>query len=128
MLILSLTGLCFIFIFNFVFWYIFGYKHYWFFELMHFLGGFFVAMLLYNFLHSAVAILAGVGAVTIIWEGLEVLVAKIRTTSKFIKKEFKQKDITPKFGDTFLDVILNFIGAILFIFLNRGVVFDIILK
>src|SRR3990167_1862362 len=48
MLIFSLFGLTGLFIINILFgmYYGFGTRHYWFFELEHFLGGFFVAMFL----------------------------------------------------------------------------------
>jgi hypothetical protein len=85
----------------------FGFRHYWFFELEHFLGGFFVAMFLSNFTDSAVLIFIGLAAVTFLWEFAEYLIARFRKTA------------APGWKDTMLDIFLNFLGATIFILLKN---------
>ena len=105
MLIFSLFGLTGLFIINILFgmYYGFGTRHYWFFELEHFLGGFFVAMFLSIFLNSIIAIFVGLTVITVIWETTEYLIAQFN------------KKIIPSWKDTLLDIFLNFIGATVFI-------------
>ena len=99
-------------------YYKFGVRHSWFFETMHFLGGFFVAMFFSNFTSSTYLILAYLCIVIFLWELMEILNARIPLLTKFIKKTIKLKleDITPKWRDTVLDIILDFAGALLFIY------------
>ena len=117
-LILSISGLIGIFILNIVVGLLlgFGRKHYWFFELLHFLGGFFVAMFFANFFSSRASILLGLTAVTLLWELMEYLIAKIPTLSRRFQKTFRTGDTKYDLKDTILDVFLNFVGALLFIF------------
>ena len=116
MLVISVIALVCIFFLNVSFgmYYGFGNRHYWFFEILHFLGGFFVAMFFSNFFRSAIFIFTGLGIVTILWESTEILIAKIPVLSNFVKKKLRQKDVKPKLSDTILDIILNFTGAIVF--------------
>ena len=97
-------------------YYRFGYRHYWFFESLHFLGGFFVASFFSNFFNSSVWILIGLSIVVFLWESAEVLVAKIPVSARYLRKTFKQKDAMPKLWDTVLDITLDFIGALIFIY------------
>ena len=116
--IIALTGL---FIINVVFGmhYGFGFKHYWFFETLHFLGGFFLAMFLANFTYSKILIFIGIAIVSFLWEFAEYLLGKIPKLSSGFKKPFDLKkniNLQPKWPDTFLDVILNFAGAAVFVY------------
>ncbi len=115
MLIASVIILVGIFILNIVvgMYYKFGVKHYWFFEMEHFLGGFFVAMLLYNFTHVWWKILLGLAAISFVWELAEYLLVKIKPLSKLFRREFHSKP-EYKLGDTILDIFLNFTGALVF--------------
>lgn len=118
MLILSLIILVIIFILNITvgMYYRFGIRHYWFFETLHFLGGFFVVMFLSNFFQSTTLILTGLGTVIFLWESAEILIAKIPSFAEYVKKILKLKDITPSWRDTILDVVLDFAGALTFIY------------
>lgn len=100
-------------------YYGFGVRHYWFFQTLHFLGGFFVAMFLSGFFQSAGLILAGLGIVTILWESTELLIPKIPAMSRYMKSKFQLKNVNPEWKDTVFDVILNFSGAILFIYVFK---------
>ncbi|MDP3004192.1 MAG: hypothetical protein Q8N43_01655 [Candidatus Azambacteria bacterium] len=121
MLITSLLGLIIIFTANIVFGmrYGFGFRHYWFFELLHFWGGFFVAMFLANFINSYILIFVGLTIVSFLWEISEYLIGRNSKLSGGIKKTFGLKDnvnLQPKWQDTILDVILNFAGATVFVY------------
>ena len=119
MLVISLITLVAIFVLDVVFgmYYKFGYRHYWFFEMLHFVAGLFMAMFLSNFFRSNATVLIGVGVVVFLWELAEYLIAKTPRTAKYIKKEFKRKNITPEWKDTVLDIVLDFAGALVFIYL-----------
>lgn len=115
MFTLSLLTLISIFVINLVFgmYYGFGKRHYWFYEMLHFLGGFFVTMFLYNFTDSWQMIFLVLAVISFIWELIEYLLVKIQFLSKFVSKKFHAK---PEFklGDTVLDLFLNFTGALIF--------------
>ena len=117
MFIFSIFGLIYIFIINILFgmYYGFGTRHYWFLETEHFLGGFFVAMFLYNFTGSIVLILIGLAIITFLWELSEYLIARFRKSANYIKREFHIKNVNPRWKDTVLDIVLNFLGAAIFI-------------
>lgn len=110
MLTTSVLGLSGIFTLNILFgmYYGFGFRHYWFFELEHFFGGFFVAMFLMNFTDSVILIFAWLAIITFLWELTEYLIFKFRKSAK----------LNPGWKDTILDIILNFSGAAVFIFIN----------
>ncbi len=120
MLIFSIFGLVGLFIINILFgvYYGFGIRHYWFFELEHFLGGFFVAIFLSNFTNSTVLIFIGLAAITFLWEFTEYLIARRRKSADYMKKTFKVKDVNPRWKDTMLDIFLNFLGAAIYILLK----------
>jgi len=117
-LLLSIVGLLSLFILNLVFGikYGFGFRHYWFFEILHFLGGFFVAMFLVNFTNSVASIFIGLAVITFLWELVEYLIACFRKSADYMKKTFKVKNINPGWKDTILDIILNFTGAAVFVY------------
>ncbi len=117
MLIFSIFGLAGLFTINILFgiYYGFGARHYWFFEVEHFLSGFFVAMFLSNFTNSAVLIFIGLAVVTFLWELAEYLIARFRKSEKYMKKTFHIKSVDPEWKDTVLDIFLNFLGAAIFI-------------
>ena len=122
MLTISLFVLAVIFILNVVLgmYFKFGYRHYWFFEILHFLGGFFVVMFFSSFFQSTALILVCLGFVVFLWELVEYLVVKIPRFAMFFKKTFKQKNVTyGGWKDTALDIVLDFAGAGLFLYLIK---------
>lgn len=117
MFVISIIVLIILFIINLLFGtkYGFGFRHYWFFELEHFLGGFFIAMFLANFTDSLILIFIGLGAVSFLWELTEYLIKRFKKSENFMKKTFDVKNVNPGWKDTILDIFLNFLGAIVFI-------------
>lgn len=122
-LILPISSLIGIFILNIVVGLFlgFGTKHYWFFEMLHFLGGFFMAMFLAGLSGSALFILLGLAIISIVWESVEYAVAKMPRPSGYLKRIFHLKSVKPKWKDTILDIALNFAGAALFLLLFPAV-------
>lgn len=121
MLLVSILGLSGLFILNLFFGikYGFGFRHYWFFETLHFLSGFFMAMFLANFTYSKILIFAGIAVASFFWEIAEYLIGKIPKLSAGFKKTFdlkKNMNLQPKWQDTTLDIILNFAGAAIFMY------------
>lgn len=115
----SATILLGIFILNLTvgIYYGFGVRHYWFFETLHFLGGFFVAMFFSSFFSSASWILIGLGIVSILWESAEFLMASVPALSRYVKKRFRLKSVDYEWMDGLFDLALNFTGAIMFLYL-----------
>lgn len=121
MLMASIIILAGLFILNLTFGikYGFGFSNYWFFETLHFLSGFFLAMFLANFTESKILIFAGIAIASFLWETAEYLLGRIPKLSARFRKTFDLKkniDIQPKWQDTILDVILNFTGAAVFVY------------
>lgn len=118
MLLISILALGIIFAANLTIgmYYGFDVRHYWFFEMLHFLGGFFMAMFFSSFFQSVVLILAGLAAVTFLWELAEFLIAKIPAASEYVERKFRLNSVDFEWKDTVLDIFLNFSGAVLFIY------------
>jgi len=121
MLLVSIASLLGVFILNLMLGikYGFGFRHYWFFESLHFLSGFFLAMFLSNFTDSKIFIFLGIATVSFLWEIAEYLIGKVPELSINFKKAFslkKNMNLQPKLQDTILDIILNFAGAVVFIY------------
>ncbi len=117
-MLIPIIFLAVIFILDLTFgmFYGFGFRHYWFFELLHFLGGFFVAMFLSSFIISKLFVLLGVAAISGAWESMEYVIAKILRLSEYLKLTFRQKSVMPEWKDTALDIVLNFAGALVFLY------------
>lgn len=117
MLIISIFSLLGLFILNILFgmYYGFGFRHYWFFELEHFLGGFFVAMFLMNFTDSIIFVFTGLAIITFLWELIEYLISRFQKSASYMKKTFAVKNLNPGWEDTVLDLVLGFLGATIFI-------------
>ncbi len=95
----------------------YGNKFYWFFELAHFLGGFFITMFLSNFLLENRSIIVFVVLIGILWEAGELVVNKNRKIQQFLINKFNyyiDRETTP--GIVF-DLLLDFIGAVFFLYL-----------
>lgn len=75
-----------------------------------------MAMFFSNFFESPTTILTSLGIIIFLWELVEYLMAKISRSAKYIKKTFGQKNITPGWKDTILDVFMDFAGAIAFLY------------
>jgi len=118
MFLISIAGLSGLFILDLTFGmkYGFGFRHYWFPELEHFLGGFFMAMFLSNFTNSTVLIFIGLAAITFLWELAEYLIARFRKSADYYEKIFKIKYVNSGWQDTILDIFLNFFGAAIFVY------------
>lgn len=93
----------------------YGNKLYWFFELAHFLGGFFMAMFLSNFFSSQLFILLGVFMVGLLWELWELIVNKSNKLQQFLIKHFSYYIDKITWPDTLLDLFLDILGALVFI-------------
>lgn len=119
MIALSILALFGLFVLNLVLGMYFGFggRHYWFPEVLHFLGGFFVAMFFFNFFGSAGQILLILGVITFFWELLEFLIAKIPSWTDYVKTRFKLKKVDFELRDTVFDVALNFAGTALFLYI-----------
>lgn len=121
MLIISLVALSSIFILNLIvgMYHGFGYRHYWFFQLEHVLGGFFVAMFFGSFTDSWAAVLIGLGIISIVWEATEYAVAKVPSLANYIKKKLRLKNLKYSWADTVFDLVCNYAGAILLLCLLK---------
>ena len=121
--IISVIALSSLFILNITvgLYYSFGIRHYWFFELEHVLGGFFVAMFLKSFTDSNKLILIGLMAITLIWELAEIIIPKAPALAAHMKNKLRltQKEIAYSWADGAFDLVCNYIGAIIFIYLSR---------
>ncbi len=117
MFLTSVMFLAVIFILNLTFGmlYGFGFRHYWFPEFLHFLSGFFVAMFFASFFQSRLFILLGLAAVSLVWESIEYLMAKSPKAKAGFSRIFKRKEENYSLKDGTFDLILNFIGAAVFI-------------
>ena len=116
--IISLIALPSIFILDLVvgIYYGFGFRHYWFFQAEHVLGGFFVAMFFSGLTDSWAVILAGLAAVTLIWESLEYAAAHIPSWSEFMKRKLRLKKVEFSWADSVFDVVCNYAGAALLLY------------
>ena len=78
-----------------------------------------MAMFLANFTDLKILIFIGIAIVSFLWEFAEYLIGKIPKLSAGFKETFdlkKNLNLQPKWSDTFLDVILNFAGAAIFVY------------
>ena len=121
-MIASATALLGIFVLNLTvgMYYGFGVRHYWFFQTLHFLGGFFVAMFFASIFSSVSWILIGLGVISILWESVEFLIASAPALSRYVKKRFRLKSVNYEWADALFDLALNFTGALVFLYLFQG--------
>jgi hypothetical protein len=93
-------------------------KGYWFFEALHLLAGFFVAMFWSNFLNTNALVIMATLAVGILWEVWEVIVDRQPKLKNILRKfHITQGKITLQ--DTTLDLFLDFAGALIFVLLLK---------
>ncbi|OGN33174.1 MAG: hypothetical protein A3I39_03045 [Candidatus Yanofskybacteria bacterium RIFCSPLOWO2_02_FULL_47_9b] len=85
-LVVSCAGLLIIFLANLIvgLYHGFGGRHYWFFQLEHVLGGFFVIMFFQSLFNSHLISLIGLAIVTLVWECLEYGAAHISSWELFL--------------------------------------------
>ena len=116
--ITSLIALPSIFILDLVvgMYYGFGFRHYWFFQVEHVLGGFFVAMFFGSFTDSRAVILIGLAVVTFVWESLEYAAAHIQSWSDFMKRKLRLKKVEFSWADSVFDLVCNYVGAALLLY------------
>lgn len=120
-MIMSAITLLGIFILNLIvgMYYGFGVRHCWFSQILHFCGGFFVAMFFASIFSQVSWILISLGIVSILWESMEFLLAWIPTLSRYVKRRFRLKSVDYEWADALFDIVLNFSGAILFIYIFK---------
>lgn len=118
-LIISVVALSSIFILNIFFgmYYGFGFRHYWFFQVEHVLGGFFVALFFKSFIDSWTWVLIGLGIVSFIWESAEYIMARVPVLANYIKKQLRLKNLKYSWADGIFDLVCNYAGAILLLYL-----------
>ncbi len=118
MLIASLIILPVIFLLDLTvgMYYGFGFRHYWFFQVEHVLGGFFVAMFFAGLTDSRTAVLIGLAVVTLIWESLEYAAAHIPSWSKYIKIKLRLEKVEFSWADSAFDIVCNYAGAFLLLY------------
>ena|SRR3989344_6773331 len=91
-------------------------RGYWFFEALHLLAGFFVAMFWSNFFDTSALVIMATLAVGILWEIWEVIVDRQPKLKNILRKfHITQGKITLQ--DTTLDLFLDFAGALIFVLL-----------
>ena len=88
-------------------------------ETEHLIAAFFIAMWLSCFSRSVWFIIAGLLIVTGFWEGLEYYIATVPSASTAVQNSLKITDTAVDNWDTVLDVSLNFIGALIFVYVDR---------
>ena len=98
----------------------YGNKYGWFYEIAHFLGGFFVAMFLSKFLFENRSIIIFVILIGILWEVGELVVNKNRKIQQFLINKFNYYIDRETTSGIMLDIFLDFLGVTAFIYLfNR---------
>lgn len=93
-----------------------GKKLYWPYEVSHFVGGFLLAVLFLNFLDEKLVLLA-VLTVGIIWEIYEFTVNRNKRLKKYLENKFRYYITQPTFLDTVIDILLNVLGAVFYLYL-----------
>lgn len=72
-----------------------------------------------SFTDSKILIFSGIAVASFLWETAEYLLGKIPKLSTGFKKTFdlnKNINLQPKWQDTIIDIILNFTGAVVFVY------------
>src|SRR3989344_1829857 len=95
----------------------YGAKFYGIFELEHFLGGFFIAMFLSNFLSDNINIIAFVILIGILWEIWELIVNKNRNIQQFLIDKFNYYIDRESIANIMGDLLLDFFGVVTFLYL-----------
>lgn len=93
-----------------------GKKLYWLYESSHFIGGFLLAVLFFNFLDQKYVLLA-VLMVGLLWEIYELIINKNKNIKKFIENNFKYYTTPSTWPDTLLDLFLDVFGAVVYLYL-----------
>lgn len=106
--------LFFLFIFS-VYLSSFNKKYAWIFPFFHFISGFLLASLLSIYTKNQTRIIILVFIMSLIWEFYEYLVDKLSFCRKIFSKYFNIKETSISLKDTITDLILDILGATLFI-------------
>ena len=91
-------------------------KLYWLYELSHFVGGFILAVLFFNFLDKK-SVLFAVLIVGCFWEIYEQIINRNKTIKKFFENKFRYYIIPSTLLDTLLDLSLAVVGAMFYLYL-----------
>lgn len=95
----------------------FGARHWWFFEMVHFIAGFLAAMFLFGLSGSRAVALLGLAAITVIWEILEFTANAAPRFGRWLDRHLGLTKTYYSGWDTLLDIALNFAGAGVFLYL-----------
>lgn len=93
-----------------------GKKLYWLYELSHFIGGFLLAALFFNFFDKKL-VLSVVLIISILWETHELIVTKNKKIKKYLENKFRYYITPPTWPDTLLDLLLDVLGAAFYLYL-----------
>ncbi|OGN01564.1 MAG: hypothetical protein A3I26_00545 [Candidatus Yanofskybacteria bacterium RIFCSPLOWO2_02_FULL_43_10] len=93
-----------------------GKRLYLLYETSHFLGGFLLAVLLFNYLDKNLVLLA-ILTISILWEIYEFIINKNKKIKKYLENKFRYFITPATFSDTFLDILLNILGALFYLYL-----------
>lgn len=85
--------------------------NYWFFQIEHFVGGFFLVMFLFSFSAARASILLALGILGILWECFEYAVVYSPIMSDFIGKFLQVNAVSFTWQDTISDIVLDFGGG-----------------
>lgn len=96
----------------------FGARHWWFFEMVHFIAGFLVAMFLFGLSGSRAFALWGLVIITLAWETLEYLVNALPWFGRWLDRRLGLAKTYYGGWDTLLDIVLNFAGAGAFLYFS----------
>lgn len=90
-------------------------RYYWFSELEHFLGGFFIAFWLTSISRSRRFIWLGLIIAIFGWELTECLLANVPSLYRIVRQDLKMSRVPLEFWDTVLDIILDVFGCWIFL-------------
>ena len=96
--------------------YNFGARHWWFFETLHFIGGFLLAMFLFGLTGSRASVLFGLLVITLVWEALEYTAQAKPRFGHYLDRRLGLAKTYYSGWDTLLDIVLNFAGAAVFLY------------
>ena len=93
-----------------------GKKLYWLYESSHFVGGFLLAALLFNFMGKNLVLLTTL-IVSFVWEIYELIINRNRKIKRLFEDKFRYHITPSTFSDTILDILLNVLGAVFYLYL-----------
>lgn len=91
-------------------------KLYWLYEASHFMCGFLLAVLLLNFLDKNFVLLA-ILMVSFVWEIYELIINRNQKIKRLFEDKFRYHITPSTFSDAILDILLNVLGAMFYLYL-----------